>query len=83
MFTHKRKGYLDHQHETIEQARNCERGLGTADTIVYRESGMLHQRTVQHADPCVCGPYDRCPEVRMSDAQQSGNWRDRFRSYCD
>lgn len=36
-----------------------------------------------HDIPCVCGPYDRCSGVRFKNARDSGNWRDRFRSYDD
>lgn len=83
MFTHKREGYIDHQHETVHQARLCEQNRTEAGTIKYREDGVLKHRAVQHQTPCVCGPYDRCNEVRMADAQWSGNWRDRFRAYND
>lgn len=80
MFTHKMVGYLDHQHETVEQARFCEQGRQAPNTVVIEHGGT---RAIVHQTPCVCGPYDRCGDVRVSDAQRSGNWRDRFRSYCD
>jgi hypothetical protein len=84
MFVHKREGYVDHKHETAAQARLCEQDRTQAGTVKYRdEDGMLNHREARHQTPCVCSPYDRCAEVRQADAQFSGNWRDRFRSYND
>ena len=83
-FVHKRKGYIDHKHETAEQARLCEQGRQTMTTIVSQDSGdLVTYREARHQTPCVCGPYDLCWEFRVAKACRTCNWRDLYRAYND
>lgn len=83
-FVHKRKGYIDHKHETAEQARLCEQGRETQTTVMEEGTdGLRVYREARHQTPCVCGPYDRCWEFRIATTRRSGNWRDLYRAYND
>lgn len=81
-FIHKRKGHVEHKHETVAEARLCEQNRETVTTVYERpkEGGMVTIREAKHQTPCVCGPYDRCWEFRVAGARSQ---RDLHRAYND
>jgi hypothetical protein len=80
MFFHNVTGKIKHQHETVAEARLCEQGRMTTTTVIDKSDEVPVYREAHHQNPCVCGPYDRCWEMRVATAR---TWRDLFRAYND